>query len=67
MITIMMNTIQKYGQWIKHYKYLKNDIQHNYRYMSTSNNSDDDTSSDDTSNKKINLKDNDDLIVENMY
>ena len=51
----------------KHYKYLKNDIQHNYRYMSTSNNSDDDTSSDDTSNKKINLKDNDDLIVENMY
>jgi hypothetical protein len=35
--------------------------------MSTSNNSDDDTSSDDTSNKKINLKDNDDLIVENMY
>ena len=51
----------------KHYKYLKNDIQHNYRYMSTSNNSDDDTSSDDISNKKINLKDNDDLIVENMY
>jgi hypothetical protein len=35
--------------------------------MSTSNNSDDDTSSDDISNKKINLKDNDDLIVKNMY
>ena len=50
----------------KHYKYLKNDIQHNYRYMSTSNNIDDDTSSDDISNKKTNLKDSDELIIENI-
>ena len=48
-------------------KGVKNDIQHNYRYMSTSNNIDDDTSSDDISNKKINFKYIDDLIVENIY
>ena len=47
-------------------KGVKNDIQHNYRYMSTSNNIDDDTSSDDISNKKTNLKDSDELIIENI-